>query len=420
MDDADFGMRVEFVKSAAREKKVWLSELQGGRSAIGFNIYDPVDGLSQQRWIWNGIACGADTILFWCWRDEVFGRESAGFGLAGDDGLAEERLRYMQVTGKLIEQHADVIDHYWPVKPQVGVLFSPQSYYIHWAQEMNTDRARYSLLGYARALVRRSIPYQVVEEQHLEALEGLKVLFMPRAIVVDDSTGEKLLQFVKSGGTLVCESECGAFNTQGLYRYPADRFIAKATGVKEVGRRTLTQNEIDAVIGDNQFKLSATQWLTPWIGGAGESWATHTDGDLIRNIPVGNGRIIVIGTYLGDAYLSSTAEKKAEWVDGFEGLVETIVHQGGCKTEIEVLAPRPSVDSFLYVKSGLSGGKRVIFVFYQPQHGEARLRLYPGVVQTQNLVDLITGEKVVLMETEDGKECCLRRPEWNFRVLVEE
>ena len=76
IDDADFGMRVEFVRSAARGKQVWLSEVQGGRSAVGFTAYQPVDAHSQQRWVWNGIACGADTILFWCWRDEVFGRES--------------------------------------------------------------------------------------------------------------------------------------------------------------------------------------------------------------------------------------------------------------------------------------------------------------------------------------------------------
>ena len=49
-------MRVEFVKSAAREKLVWLSEVQGGRSAIGFELHPAVDALSQQRWIWNGFA----------------------------------------------------------------------------------------------------------------------------------------------------------------------------------------------------------------------------------------------------------------------------------------------------------------------------------------------------------------------------
>ena len=99
LDDADFGLRIEMVKSAAREKLVWLSEVQGGRASLGFDMTPSVDARSQQRWIWNGLACGADTILFWCWSDEVFGTESGGFGLIGRDGLAEERLAAMKITG---------------------------------------------------------------------------------------------------------------------------------------------------------------------------------------------------------------------------------------------------------------------------------------------------------------------------------
>ncbi len=72
IDDADFGIRVEMVKSAARDKEVWLSEVQGGRASLGFEVYEPVDPAAQQRWIWNGFAGGASAILFWCWRDEVF------------------------------------------------------------------------------------------------------------------------------------------------------------------------------------------------------------------------------------------------------------------------------------------------------------------------------------------------------------
>ena len=71
-------MRIDMVRSAAGKKKLWLSELQGGRAAIGFEIFGKVRASQQQRWLWNGLASGADTLLIWCWRDEVFGRESSG------------------------------------------------------------------------------------------------------------------------------------------------------------------------------------------------------------------------------------------------------------------------------------------------------------------------------------------------------
>jgi len=131
MDFADFALRLEFIQSAARDKRIWISELQGGRSAIGFDIAGKVDGLSQQRWLWNGLAIGAETILFWCWRDEIFGIESGGFGLNGYDGDREDRLKYLKQTSGILNENQDVFEHYKPDKGDVGVWFSPQTYYLN-------------------------------------------------------------------------------------------------------------------------------------------------------------------------------------------------------------------------------------------------------------------------------------------------
>jgi len=419
IDDAGFGMRVEFVKSAARDKQVWLSELQGGRAAQGFNIYAPVDASSQQRWVWNGIACGADTILFWCWRDEVFGRESDGFGLSGDDGLAEERLAAMKVTGRLIGEQRELLAAYRPVQPEVGVLFSPQSYYLHWAQEGKAERCMHALEGYARSLVRKSIPYLVVEEEHLDALAGLKVLFLPRTVVVDDSTAEALATFVRDGGTLVCESECGAFSAQGLYRYPEERFTARLSGLREVGRRNLSVDSIAAQVGGTPhppyrgvMELGVTQWLTPWQRGKGQVWADHEDGALIVEVPVGQGKLVLCGAYLGDAYLQN-------WTAGFEDFVEHVVRTAGWQPEVEVLSPRPTQESFVYAKHGTSGGKRVAFVFFPAECDEVRLRFRAGFFPARRATDLISGKGVTFSDTAAGQECALRTSAWRLAILVE-
>lgn len=413
MDDADFGIRVEFVKSAARDKLVWLSEVQGGRSAVGYNVYQRVDALSQQRWIWNGLACGADTILFWCWRDEVFGRESSGFGIIGDDGLAEERLAAMRITGKLLTEQESLFAAYRPARAQVGVLFSPQTYYLNWAQEGNANRSRDALLGYARALVKQSIPYLVVEEEHLEALEGLKVLFMPRAWVVDDKVASALGAFVRAGGTLVCESECGAFDSRGLYRYPPDRFMSRLVGLREVGRRSLDCDAIRADVNSERLRLGVTQWLTPWQCGAGEIWATHEDGALIQEVRAGQGRLVLIGAYLGDAYLSS-------WTPDFERFVGSIVRRAGTAPEIEVLAPTPTADSFVYVKAGSSAGKRLAFIFLPHDHEAASLSFRPGFWTHGVARDLISGSRFTMTQAEQGQLCTLDAPPLRLVALVED
>jgi beta-galactosidase len=410
-DDADFGLRIECVKSAAREKCVWLSELQGGRSACGFQVQQPVDALSQQRWIWNGLACGADTIIFWCWRDEVFCSESAGFGLSGDDGLAGERLAAMKRTGAILQNHRDLIDDYWPSRPEVGVFFSPQSYYLNWAQSGNADLCRKALEGYARGLVRNSIPYAFIEEEHLDALEALRILFMPRTLVVDDATADVLERFVRAGGTLVTESECGAFGSNGLYRYPADRFTARLAGVAEVGRRTLPADTIRAGIGGRTLELGVAQWLTPWQKGKGRVLADGADGVAIVEASVGKGRLILCGAYLGEAY-------REKWSADFETFIDTLVRQAGWQPEIEVLAPRPSKDGFVYTKSGEALGRKVVFVFFPAGCEEVSLRLRPQFFGGGEVEDIISGRTLSLSASPDGQRLKLPAGDWRFSVLV--
>lgn len=401
IDDADFGTRVECVKSAARDKKVWLSEVQGGRSAVGFDVYESVDPASQQRWIWNGLACGADTILFWCWRDEVFGRESAGFGLAGDDGLADQRLAAMKVTGRLIEENQELFARYRPVAPKVGILFGPQSYYLTWAQEGNGDRAANAIKGYARALVRKSIPYKIIEEEHLDALAGVDILFMPRTIVTDEPTEKALADFVAAGGTIVCESECGAFNSQGLYRYPADRFTARLTGAREIGRRTLVGEQVEVQLDETRFTLDAVQWLTPWQRGGGTESPS-----VLMEVPVGKGKVILCGAYLGDAYFRKRSPD-------FELFLETLVRRTGWKSPVEVISPLPDAETFVYIKYGESAGRRIVFVFFPPGHDTVKLNFAPGFFGGPHVRDLITGQDVSI------PNCTLRAPDWRLAVLVE-
>lgn len=404
MDDAEFGARIEFVASAARGREVWLSELQGGRAGVGFGISAPVDARSQQRWIWNGLACGASTILLWCWRDEVFGRESGEFGLSGDDGLAEERLAAMRITGGILAKYPRLFASWRPAAPRVGVMFSPQSYYLHWAQEGTAARAVDALKGYTRALVRKSIPYLVVEERHLEVLDGLRILFLPRFLVMDAEMEERLGAFVRNGGVLFCESECGAFSGTGFYRYPADRFFAGVTGRAETGRRHLEQERIPCRIGERRATLFAAQWATPLESG-------ERDG-LIVELPVGKGRIVHCGTCLGERY------ERKRYPD-FEEFLEDQVRRAGVKAEVEILSPAPDGDSFFHIKYGDSEYGKILFLFFPDNAEEAELRLPRDFFPSGGAVDLISGGGVRLIEEGDTVRCAARPSELRVCVIAD-
>ena len=414
IDDADFGMRVEFVKSAARDKRVWLSEIQGGRASQGFEVHLPVDALSQQRWIWNGLACGADTLLFWCWRDEVFGRESAGYGLIGLDGLAEERMDAMRQTGRLLTEHEVLFDAYRPDKPSVGVLFSPQSYYYHYAQEGNGRRAARSLNAYCRGLLRRSIPFTVVEEEHLDGLSDLKILFLPRSTALSRETEDALCSFVQNGGTLVAESECGAFDPAGLYSYPEDRFLARLAGVKEIGRRHLEVESVPADLGGTKIDLGLSQWCTPMEIGKGTVHASCDDGALLLEVPVSKGRVIFCGSYPGEAC-------KQGRTAGFEEYLSWAVRKSGWTPDAQIIEPQVEAESFLYIKCGSSQGRRVVFVFFQEGHAGAHLRFRSGFFSANKVTDIISGCTHELASGPgETSELRIANTDWRFAVLVED
>ncbi len=421
-DDVDLAARLSFLTSAARGKHIWLSELQGGRASTGFQVHQPVEPGPQQRWIWTGIAGGADTILFWCWRDEVFGYESAGFGLAGSDGFADRRLEAMRKTGGILRRHSALLEGYEPDAARVGILFSPQSYYLHWAQEGNGRMAQHAVQGYARALLRVNVPYVVVEEEHLEALDGLKVLFLPRVLVVDDPVAGALSAFVRRGGTLVAESECGAFGSNGLYRYPEDRFLARLTGVRELGRRALEGSSVSLTMDGQAYTLPAVQWLTPFAQGRKSVLGTIADGPVAVDLAVDQGRVVLCGAYMGDAYYAGSSlgnETVAPYCPGFESFVAQLARQAGARPSVEQLGSTPAACRGIYVKLGRSAERRIAFVFFEDDCSSARLR-FPSGTFLGRARDLVSDRLVQLTLTASGEECDLARPEWGLMVLLQE
>lgn len=412
IDEAGFGTRIDYIKSAARGKKVWLSEIQGGRAAIGFNIYQEVDAPSQQRWIWTGIACGADKLLFWCWRDEVFGRESAGFGIVGSDGLTDDRIKGLQSTRKILDKHQAVFNAYKPQqKMDVGVLFSPQSYYMVFSQDGKATRSIQALQGYSRALTRNSIPFVLVEEEHLDSLKGLKILFLPRVLVFTEKLDKALREFVKNGGTLVCESESGAFTQTGFYHYPNERLIFDLTQAIEVGRRP-TEPSITMKLNSKTEKLPAFQWLTPTQGGKPITYAKHRDGSLIAEYKVGKGKIIHLGSYFGEPYFN-------EWNEPFETMIEKFCADAGVLLPVVPLKPKKTKDKFLYVKCGEANGKKVIFLFLPEKCKKAEISLAPGFIKSNSMKELFTNKTITIKNQKGQAKLSVTTTDLRLAVLLE-
>lgn len=412
LDWADFAVRMEIIRSAAGKKPLWLSELQGGSAAQGFSRQEPVRAVEQQHWIWNGIAAGAKTALFWCWKDEKFTTEAGGFGVSGLDGYAAERIAAFQTTCGILERHKNILDEYCPIRPEIGIYFSPQSAYLHWCNNISGEKYLNALLGYGKSLIRENIPFEMIEEEHLDELQRLKVLFMPRALVVDDKTADKLLNYVSGGGTLVVESECGAFDERGIYRYPENRFLNKL-GICELGRRTIAGETIrlQAAIGKKRLALTGTQWVTPYKANEAQRWAGYGRDLLAGEIAAGKGRIIFLGTYLGEAYLRERAA-------GFEDLLRTVCLCAGWEAGMKIAGNRRGD---FYIRAGACGEKRVFFVFCEGKDSMGKLTMTGNSPHDAVLRDLISNNtlKGTALKEKNKRLFKFRIPKERLLVLVE-
>ncbi len=438
-----FTMRIDFTRSARSGKRIWMSELQGGRGNLGFQLAEPVRAAEQQRWVWTGISQGVDTILFWCWRDEVFGQESDGYGISGNDGFSSERLAAMKETGKVLGRERQLLSGFQLDKPEVGIWFGPRNYFLHWAQNKRGDQAMNAILGYADALLKMKIPYRIVEENHLEELEGLRVLFMPGTFVLSDDQEQALLQFVEDGGVLFCESWTGAFTREGFYRYPENRFLCRNAGILEIGRRLLPDNRLVLSFRDESFVVEAEKWITPMQlvtredqgsnaeqargeerargeepargeeRARGEEPISGEKAALIREVAYGKGRIIACGTFCGNPYWERGKGQLPE-------LAGQVCKSAGIQPVFRLTGDH-SVE--VQVKSGTSGlsvgssAKRVHFILAETDR-PVELEWLDGATMQGNYRELLTGETITLKNT-GGKHPKNRRSLKNCRALMQ-
>ncbi|MDX2020746.1 MAG: beta-galactosidase [Deltaproteobacteria bacterium] len=410
MDDTELAVFATHVKSAARGKQAWFSEVQGGRASQGAEPHEPVTPADQQKWIWGAIAGGIDTVLFWCWRDEIFGGESGGYGLVGNDGQADHRLQAMRKTSGLLARHKDLIRAYQPTTPKVGVFFSPQSFYLLFAQTGAGYPPRRGIGYCARALTRASIPWRTVEEDHLDGLAGLSVLLMPRGLVTDEKVEAALMAFVEQGGTLVVEAECGAYTRQGFYHPPQERFLAKRCGLREVGRRSLPKgNQITVKLNGHDYVLPVEQWLAPLDRSGLPAGATvlcdSADGPLVTDTKVGRGRVIHIGAYVAEA-------QRDNWTQAFEDFVAHVVASTGVVADAEVVAPVSSRTTRVIVRSGRSGNAALVFVL-GPPNTEFKLSFRDGLFSGAEAHDIISDRPLRLQ----GRLLTLPLSPWGLHVL---
>ncbi|SDY47610.1 beta-galactosidase [Herbiconiux ginsengi] len=387
MSMLDLGLRIEATRSAAGERPFWLAELQGGGGRLGHHVLPAVRADEQQRWLWNGMGRGAKGTIVWQWRDEVLGRESGGFGFSGDDGHAPARAEAMARTASLIAANEDFLDAYRPEAAQVGVLFLPDTYYLEWAQDGNDGRqVRESMLGWMRAFEELQLPYEVLDPDHLDRLDDLKLLVLPWPLSVPPAALAAVATWVERGGLLLTEADLAAFDEEAFYHPPGER-TTSALGLRSLGRRELPASatlslELDGV----PFVLPAASWLEQYDETDARVLARDTGRPVALERSMGAGAVVSVGSFLG---LAHSRASSAEVLRFTEHLVE--------RAGVAVSARVPGTDgTAVQWRRGTSGDWSVLFLI--------------GAPHSEHFVDIPNlGEVVEIEELMDGRAAVVRQ-----------
>lgn len=300
MSPSRLGARHESIRCAAGDKPFWASELQGGSARYALEVQTAVPAQTQQRWLWNAIGRGAKGVNFWCWRDEVFGREAAGFGVVGDDGHRDERLAAFAHTNGVVSRWRDLLRDYRPDPATVAVVFEPDTYYLDFALTGDAaDQAGRSVQGYLEALEQAQIPYDVLQPRRIGDLSRYRLVVLPWSLIVAPDLAAALTDWVARGGVFMCETECDAYDSLGFYRYPDERSFALSVGIHGTGRRPLSEEKLSFTFGDSNGWIRAATWLETIALDGIRPVGAEQRGGVVNTWQHGRGQVVFIGTHAG-------------------------------------------------------------------------------------------------------------------------
>ena len=389
MDDAYVGTRFNEVASAAQGKTLWLSELQGSGSTVGYRSRGAARAagpLAQRRWTLDLLARGYQAVVYWQWRDEKFCREAGGGGLAGRDGLAPQRIAALRRTAEWIAASRELLSGYRPDPPRVGVLFGPDNYYLNWAMTGEVWDVMHSVVGYAMALERLRIDYRFVESAHLDALDGLDVLLMPFCQVLPPATRAAVLAMLARGGRVLVEAETDAYGETGFYRDCDERDFLREVGIEDLGRRPLPAGEtLTFALDGGDVVLPVQHFLTPLAEPpGGDVLARDGEGQpLLLRRPVARGALFYLGGFAGKAYydqrnvgLGAVADRPAAGpaARGLETLLEHVCRDAGLRQPVALRTDQPG-ESKLTWRVGSAGGRRILFLLNGDDERPVRVEL---------------------------------------------
>ncbi len=300
-----------------KDGNFWVVEQRGGRPGSHNETLESAPGLLR-LWAYQSYAHGADAVLFFRWRTAARGGEEYWFGILNQDGQPNRRYHEVAAMGRELERVA-------PALLSTRVV-SPIAFYVdyesEWAKSAPDVRAfdeRRS--DYYRAFKRLGVNLDVTGRGR--DLARYKIVCAPMLYMVNDDMVEQLTRFVRSGGTLVLTFRSGVKEwDNSVIMQPLPGRLRELAGIEIDEYEPLLKT--DAELKDGAIPLEGV--AAPFAGrtSSGTIWADileprsaqvlarygkkfYSGKAAVTVNKVGEGRVVYLGTHVGQPFRSSLA-----------------------------------------------------------------------------------------------------------------
>lgn len=235
----DAGMSCDFLRNASQDDgRFWIGETSGGSGPMFvFNGEDierffafgmPWSKKIQKKHIWKMISHGAKGVMYWMWRPELYGCETAAMGFTDREGNLTERTDNAKEIASVINENKSLFLNGKIERSQVAVLYNRNTSilegYASTSKSMQGNAGLFanykdlwSLSGFAKMCMDDSLPTDYVNDDLImnDVLCKYKLLILPYSICIQKGVADKIREFVWNGGTVVADALCGYFLENG-------------------------------------------------------------------------------------------------------------------------------------------------------------------------------------------------------------
>lgn len=307
---------VDLVRAAARGKRFWHSEAQGGPlwmqpQVIGRPREDGRIAVAEDVRYWNMVSFmgGATGLLYPRWRPLLDGPLWGAFGAYGMDGGRTPRS---EMAGRVARwanapEQADL----WrsrPVRGEVGIVYAPEAQIFAYAQQGNTDLYAQALWGAYQGFFDAHIQADWV---HIDDIAAYDLLYLPYPIMLSEASAAALRNWVAAGGVLVSEGCPAYFGEHGHVgvvqpNHGLDALFGAQEAYVEFTPDLLRDLAVD-VAGQRAWGGILLQAYTPTTGTPAGRYGDGQVAAVDNSFAAGRTRLV--GTCVGAGYAAHPAER---------------------------------------------------------------------------------------------------------------